>query len=362
MNAGAKRMAVAYRWPKTLLLPPKPPRLVYLDLNHWISLAKAHSGHSSGQQFRDLLQELDGARKAGRAFFPISDTIFIEASKIGPHRQRQDLRDVIEHLSGYEVVTSRTVIAAHEVEATFDDIVGPSTRPVNTMAYLDWGVLRALGLAGGVKVYDENGDDQTEQARLVFKDGPEAFDKVVAEGEWQLQRDVLGGPELADEPSMRAKGWDPRASMQIATRRAAEEMAQVQRFNSDPSWRRGRIRDVVAAHECLVEWTRLLNEATRDRGITLADLFPKPADARAAFDAMPSFDVAVSIKTSYHQDPNHRWTPNDMHDIDALGSTLPYCDVVVSDKAVVSHVERTGLADRLGCTVLSNLSELPALI
>ncbi|MFN6122072.1 MAG: hypothetical protein ACK5CE_20890 [Actinomycetes bacterium] len=81
---------------------------------------------------------------------------------------------------------------------------------------------------------------------------------------------------------------------------------------------------------------------------------------RAVFDAMPSFDVAVSLKASYHSDGNHRWTTNDIHDLDALGSTVPYCDIVVTDKAVASHLRRTGVAERLGTIVLSSLSDLAA--
>ena len=48
--------------------------------------------------------------------------------------------------------------------------------------------------------------------------------------------------------------------------------------------------------------------------------------------------------------------------IDALGSTLPYCDIVVTDRAVASHARQTGLAERLGTTVLSTLLDLPALL
>ncbi len=73
---------------------------------------------------------------------------------------------------------------------------------------------------------------------------------------------------------------------------------------------------------------------------------------------MPSFDVAVTLKTEYHRDRLHHWTTNDIHDIDALGSTLPYCDIVVTDKAVASHALRTGLAERLGTVVLSQLNDL----
>jgi hypothetical protein len=73
---------------------------------------------------------------------------------------------------------------------------------------------------------------------------------------------------------------------------------------------------------------------------------------------MPSVDVAVTIKTALHKNKEHRWTPNDIADIDALGSTIPYCDVVVTDTAMASLANETGLAERLETTVLSSLPEL----
>jgi len=41
-----------------------------------------------------------------------------------------------------------------------------------------------------------------------------------------------------------------------------------------------------------------------------------------------------------------------------MGSTLPYCDIVVTDKAVASHANRTNLAERLDTIVLWRLSDL----
>src|SRR5437016_13408477 len=35
-------------WPKLLVLPPRNVLSVYLDLNYWIGLAQAHSGHPIG--------------------------------------------------------------------------------------------------------------------------------------------------------------------------------------------------------------------------------------------------------------------------------------------------------------------------
>ncbi len=147
--------------------------------------------------------------------------------------------------------------------------------------------------------------------------------------------------------------------MVVADRRAAQEVEQVSRFDTYPSWRRGRIRDIVAAREVLIEINEALSAGIANRGARLDELFSSPEESRRAFDSMPSFDVAVTLKTSYHRDPNHRWNVNDIHDIDALGSTIPYCDVVVTDKAVASHANRSGLADRLGTVVLSRLADVP---
>jgi hypothetical protein len=358
MRDGADRIDVAYVWPQTLRLPQRPPKLVYLDLNHWVALAKALAGHRDGEAHVEALTGCIGAVEQGRAVFPISDSIYFEISKIRQHRQRRDLREVIEKVSGYRVVTSRSVVSSHEIEALLDRIVGPSPQPINTMDYLDWGVARAFGMMGGFRVKDSSGGDITAQVRASHPEGPRAFDLALAKADLDLNRKVIEGPTADEEPELRKLGWNPMGAFDVVERRAKQEIDQVRRFNQDPRWRRGRIRDVVAAREVIIEINDELSKGLSERGVTLETVFPRPEDTRRAFDSMPSFDVAVTLKTAYHRDPIHRWTPNDIHDIDALGSTLPYCDIVVSDKAVASIAKRTNLAERLRTVVLSRLSDL----
>jgi hypothetical protein len=358
MRDGADRVDIDYAWPRTLRLPTRPPKLVYLDLNHWIALAKAQAGHPDGRAYTEALVGVLRAVEHRRAVFPLSDSIYSEASKIGLHRQRRDLRDVMERVSGYMVVTSRSAVSLHEIEALLDRIVGPNPSPINTMDYLDWGVARAFGMVGGFKVRSSSGEDLTAAVRLQHPDGPGAFDMVLARAELELNRRVIEGPTAEEEPELRRLGWDPRGAFEVAERRAAQEIEQVRRFNDDPKWRRGRIRDVVAAREVIIEINEALHRGISERGATPETVLPRLEDARRAFDSMPSFDVGVTLKTAYHQDPMHRWRPNDIHDIDALGSTLPYCDIVVTDAAVASHVKRTSLAERLNTVVLSRVTDL----
>ncbi len=225
------------------------------------------------------------------------------------------------------------------------------------MDYLDWGAARAFGLDGSLQVW--SGDEEVTQAvRSTHPLGPDAFDKLMAQAQLRLNRQVLDGPTPEEEPALRELGWNPEGISRIAGERAAQEAEQAARFNEEPRWRRGRIRDVVAAREVYIEINDLLYRGMSDRGATLEQLFPEVREARLAFDSMPSFDIAVSLKTELHRDANHRWTPNDIHDIDALGPALAYCDVVVTDKAIAAAAQRAGLPDRLGTSVISSLQNL----
>ena len=133
-------------------------------------------------------------------------------------------------------------------------------------------------------------------------------------------------------------------------------------LNNEPKWRNARLRDVVSSREFLLNYNSMLWRQLNSRGVTLDGAFPTGDIRREAFDSMPSHDVAVSLTTSYHRNPQHRWTRNDLYDIDAMSQTVPYCDVVVTDKAACSHINRSGLAERLGTKVIARLGDLPTLL
>ena len=360
LQHGSERVDVPYLWPSTLALPERPPKLIYLDLNHWIELANAHAGRRGSASHTELLAALSDAVNRDAAVFPLSDTIYYEVCKMASHDRRRELREVMELLSRYLVVASRSDISTHEIEAMLDQLVGPSPMQVNTMPYLDWGVARAFGHVGGFRVRDSDDDrDVIDDVRASWPGGPEAFNALFASAELLLNRQVLDGPSnVEEEAHLRTLGYDRTGHMTTAQRRAEQEIEQVGRFDDDPNWRRGRIRDVVGAREVIIELFDAFTRGLTERGATLEALFPSPDEFRQAFDALPSFDVAVTLKTSYHRDANHRWTVNDVADIDALGSTLPYCDMVVTDKAIANHSRQTGLTERLGTVVTSQLTEV----
>lgn len=62
---------------------------------------------------------------------------------------------------------------------------------------------------------------------------------------------------------------------------------------------------------------------------------------------MPSTEVAITLKTSYHRNPQHRWTVTDIHDIDALSVAVPYCEIAFADAAARSVLVNDRLGQRL---------------
>jgi len=54
--------------------------------------------------------------------------------------------------------------------------------------------------------------------------------------------------------------------------------------------------------------------------------------------------MAIELKTAWHGNASKPWTANDIFDIDATALAVPYCDIVVSDKAC-HHVLTTAHFD-----------------
>lgn len=362
MNLRQAHTNHAYCWPATLLRGTDA-EIVYLDLNHWINLAKTLSGHPDGRRHQEILNQLLQTVERGGAVFPISVSIYTEVLKIRDRRRRSDIRKVIEHLGRFAIVTNRHVIATHEIEALLNRLVGPNPNPINTMHYLDWGIFRAMGLRGNLKVLNQEGDDDTFAARQRFRGGPKEFDRLVNEHLVKLNRQVLDGPDPEDEADFKAQGYRPDRVLEGYSEEANAEGAWARLLDQYPHWRKGRLRDAVSVREIAYNINSIVKEAADARNVeAFEDLISGAENPRRAFDAMPSFDVAVTLKTAIHRNANHRWTNNDIHDIHALAGTLPYCDIVVTDREMAGYAERSKLNTRLGTTVLSNLEELARLL
>jgi hypothetical protein len=87
-------------WPPRLIQPERPPAVVYLDLNHYINMAKVVAGKTV-DGYAELLASTRRAAADGRAVFVLSATHLMEVMAIKDPRQRSDIADVMAELSGF---------------------------------------------------------------------------------------------------------------------------------------------------------------------------------------------------------------------------------------------------------------------
>jgi hypothetical protein len=361
-------------WPAGLIRPEQ--RTVYLDLNHWVGLSQAATGHREGHQFLGVLEACRSAA-AGGVLFPISSVTYIEVSKIKDPRQRADLAAVIQELSGFHSLISHALLVTLELDAAVSAALSVPSAMGQDLAYVGRGVGYAFGQVL-TPTFAGDGLDGQVQA-LIEAHGQGVLDGLITGFELY----ALQGPDDEEAAELRQTGWDPEAAWKIAVERAGEERAQAGRFEAvrtgvalndeeqlsvdttdRKDWRRGRLRDAIAVRELTKCIWDLFGQVLSWYGQPGVDeLLGNDRDQSRTFvRQMPSTEVAVELKTIMHRDAARaaRWLPNDVLDIDQLAMAVPYCDVIVTEKAARDALVKARLDERCETVLLRRLQDLPA--
>jgi hypothetical protein len=354
---GADRTDVEYAWPQRLLRPPPDVPIVYIDLNHWIGLTKAATGHPDGNRHLPALEAL--RTRAQEIVIPLAAPLYMEMAGIRDPRQRFEIAAVMEELSAFRCLMTGPEVTTLELDAAVARIAGTRER-FGPLPLIGTGALQAFGKVGGLRVRSADGGDVTEEARRQWRGGPEAFDVFQAEAELTLDRAVLRGPTDAEVPQLQALGWDPTSAKRTAENRAEQQREHARTLDEDPRWRRGRLRDVVAARYIALEVYEGFNRVLTEHDLQLSDIASGPDGMRRFTDSMPSADAWITLHTAAHRNATSRWTPNDIFDIDALCFAAPYCTIVLTERHATHVLQTADLPARTGTTVVATPEELVA--
>jgi hypothetical protein len=359
MATMARRQEPSYAWPDHLVRPPQSgPRLVYLDLNHWISLAKAATGHRTGGRYTPALVAVRDAAASGSFSFPLSLTHYMEMARIQDPRQRADIAEVMEEVSGFTTILARSHIMRLEIEAALDRVFSTTSPHLADIDLLGHGVGHAMGKRGGLYIRSDSAD-VTENVRANWPGGAADFDAMLSNARRQLERAVLQGPTDAEVPDLAARGWDPTVARTVAEQRAEAERQQAVRLDNNPQWR-NRLRDIIQVRYLTIELIDILNEALADRGRTIEQVFTDKETSRKFTESMPSANVHIALVEARHRNREQSWEPNDIFDIDALSIAAPYCDVVVTERHACHVLQTARIPQWMHTEVVASLADFTA--
>jgi hypothetical protein len=343
-------------WPAGLERPEPGPLLVYLDLNHWIGLAKAAKGHREGFRYADALAACREAIAQEKAIFPLSGVHYMEVSKIERRARRSDLAAIMMELSRFNTLIGRAKLLDIEREAAIDAVALPRVFESEPWPYLAWGVMHCLGRTGALKL---GGSPETMQ-----QIPDDLVKRIEAQAQLRFEYVSLAGPQNDTEQNeLEQRGWEPAGSAKVAEERAQAERDQVKRFDEDEDehHRRKRLHDVVYAREVVTE-LEALNKSLESRPPLAKTLLASKEQFDAMLALMPSLTVTIELKVGYHRNPQTKWTSNAIFDIDAMSVAVPYCDIVAADNQVRSVLRQAKLHETMDTDIISSPDQLVQLL
>ncbi|MFJ3322004.1 hypothetical protein [Curtobacterium sp. NPDC086286] len=328
----------------------RPPALLFLDLNHWILLARAKSGRGD-PPYVELLTVLGEALADGRVKVVLTGALYREVSKIAHPRQRNDLAALMQELSGPSYLPGPVDVLRAEIVAALDVTTGSSGTQFEPTDIVGGSALNIVGAVGGLRITDADGEDVTNEFVAVPSQAA-----ALAAAEREAERMFLAGPADHEVEALRANGYRPEVPRQMVRDNAEFEAAWSERLA--PFRSQGRIRDFLIFRHLQLELIAVLLSELSVRGLTIEAIAGSPETIRRFVMSMPSSAVTVSMLAHYHHDPQKRWSENDIYDIGSLALAVPFCDVVFTDAAARNALRLRHIDEWLGTVIPRGVADL----
>ncbi|WP_328512919.1 hypothetical protein OHB25_59035 [Streptomyces mirabilis] len=331
---------------------------VYLDQWVWIRLASAAIGEP--REPSDL-HVLDAVRQASQAgiLFPLSVTHYHETARITHPRQRADLARTMASISHCRTLCSGRILLRHQLlEAMHLSFGRPTFRPAPPQPL---GIGLGWALAGTRLLPQLRGPS----GPIDPASRPWAADFLRKAGQF-TEYQLLAGPQDADVPELRRRGYRPEEVEKVSQSRVDWERFYAELLAGDPI-SRAELRVRVQAREIIHEHHELLRDLCAEYHLDLlraTGVDPaRPTASRrrmvAFADRIPSVRIAVDVKVELFRNAARKWNLNTVHDIDAVSLAVPYCHAVVPDREIADLMGRSKAGPRNGTHVLRGLRDLP---
>lgn len=311
------------------------PHFVYLDQNHWIYLARDYWGKPHKPEHKGLAGRLFDAVESDRVRLPLSTIHFIEHLRAESGARRHRLAQVFDRFNrGWHMASWACVLPVEIHRAVANAFGERSAMPQPEV----FGKGFLFGL--GPKERDLLLEGRTEQ-QLNLLQSIAALPGAIL--------DLLTFPNEAGRARQNAKVTESSCGYGAA----AEELRSVRKSDFTEVHRRAQYAGYTLYHQHIIFPELDAIGRTCDEFLNLG------TEGLAAFwSDVPSLDVDCELTLYRDRQWSRSVDPNDLRDIGYLSLAIPYCDVVVTERFWARATEETGLAEKYGTVVCTDLAEI----
>lgn len=316
---------------------------IYLDHNKWIELARVDHGRASSAEKSDVLVLAREARKRNLASFPLSDMHYMETLQKRDVEARKRLAETMASISQYDAIAPVWQLVPMEIDGALKARFGRPITPRSIRVFAK-GAAHALADAR----FDEAKSYQPPGKPALGSRGRALFVE-------KMEFSALSGEEIGDGPKARTPFEDGSSDYY------EREKALVDWFRAAGA--SAEQRRMKLAQHTLEDIGAQIVEALDRAGIAMEEFLGLGAEGMLDFLlSLPSRHVEHVLRTLRHENSQHVWKANDLADLGALCSSIPYCDVVVTERHWTHIVKRAGLDVQYGTNVISSLEDLRTIL
>jgi hypothetical protein len=311
-----------------------PPRIIYLDQNKWIELARAATGKATPELLNQVLDILRESKRLGLNIFPLSLGHFIETNKRRDLESRSRLGSLMWELSDNWTLAAPTAIQRWELDRALSIALNRrlNERP---FALLGQGVAHASDHLDGRIRLDPN--------RLLPDDVRAAFEK---QADRMLTESVLTGVSPFGEPA--------KPDLSGPAKKFSDGLLQARArlLNANPD-----LQKRAGYAQVIVDMLEDIQRPLKFHCIPLAEFFDLGAEGFTRFvEAMPSIRLDMHLRQQWIRNTELKTRHSDLNDFGYVGTAAAYCDVVVTENQLADLLNRD---KKKKAIVISNILDLP---
>ena len=308
-------------------------RIIYLDQNKWIDLAKAFANPKEFPEYHDVLVALNNAVRNRRLVVALSATNIFESQKINDPKRRELMGRIQSQLSGGVVLRCGSQRFKNEITAFLRRRVFDQTEVLPEGWFLSNDFVDAFADSDALQLPSEA---NVRIRSSIQKDPAFAAYRFITDLPENIRKEAV-------------QKWTEQSRELIRQLHSRREVMRSERLSLH--------RRVYKARLLLEKLDPILAIA-RSLGLnweTLSD--PGPKTAKRIINELPYFFIETELALVLERS-DHVLNENDLRDMQAMSAALPYSDFVIIEKAFANYIVQADLGRRLRPRIFTDLRDV----